>query len=106
MEHDQHVSDLTFYQEWTRKLWITKGKREDDITHALFGLQTETAELTDLFKKSWFTPKRADGPPDRERIKDECGDVLYYLARLADEFQVSLVDIVEHNISKLENRYE
>jgi NTP pyrophosphatase (non-canonical NTP hydrolase) len=46
------------------------------------------------------------GPPDRERIKDECGDVLYYLARLADEFQVSLVDIVEHNISKLENRYE
>jgi NTP pyrophosphatase (non-canonical NTP hydrolase) len=105
MEHDTYKSDLTYYQEWTRKVWIDHGK-DENITHALFGLQTETAELTDIHKKHRYTPKRAQVVDAyRDHIVEEIGDVLYYLARYADEQGITLTEVVDVNISKLEKRY-
>lgn len=80
------------------------GEWRGDITHALFGLQTETAELTDFYKKSWFTPNRHDLVTEGY-LKLEMGDVLYYLDRLAEFHDYSLEDIMEANITKLEERY-
>lgn len=96
-----------YTEEYTDRgaaLWLSTGKFDDDMTHALFGMQTETAEVTDLFKKSWFTPKRGT-TVDKERITDELGDILYYLTRIADLYQVTLDEIMEYNIKKLEKRY-
>ncbi len=91
------------YQEWGRQHW-TDREYVTNVTHALMGLQTETAELTDLFKKGWYTPDRA---PiwDAEDVKNELGDVLYYMMRLADEHDVTLDEIIEYNVIKLDRRY-
>lgn len=75
-----------------------------DKVHALFGLQTETAELTDFFKKSWFTPNRHT-LVGAGYLKEEMGDVLYYLDRLAEMHGYTLAEIMDFNIEKLEARY-
>ena len=93
------------YQERGAALWQLAPSFNENITHALFGLQTETAEVTDLFKKSWFTPARAKDF-DAEKITDELGDILYYLVRIADLYQIPLEEIMEYNIRKLEERYD
>ena len=41
---------------------------------------------------------------DLNDLKKELGDVMWYVAVLADHFSLSLDDIAEHNISKLADR--
>lgn len=42
----------------------------------------------------------------KEEIKQELGDVLWYVSELATEFGLSLDEIAEYNISKLQDRKE
>ena len=53
------------------------------IAHCLFGLETEIGELIDPFKKFWFYGGLKS--IDLVNVKEEIGDVLYYLAILMDE---------------------
>lgn len=92
------------YQEAGAKLWLTQDTTVENLTHALFGLATETGEVIDLFKKTWFTPDRIDNW-DKTRVQDELGDILYYICRIADQYSISLDDIMEANINKLKERY-
>lgn len=69
--------------------------------HALLGINTEQAELSDMIKKYIFYGK----PFDMVNLKEEIGDKLWYLAVLCDEFSLDLGDIMETNIAKLKKRY-
>ena len=68
------------YQVAGARTWTSQDRDTavENITHALFGLSTETGEVIDLFKKTWFTPDRIDNC-NKTRLTDELGDVLYYL---------------------------
>ena len=49
----------------------------------------------------------AFGQPTEEDIKDmskELGDVLWYVATMADHFGLSLKDIAQQNVDKLQDR--
>jgi len=46
----------------------------------------------------WFVPER------REKIIRELGDVLWYVAAMADELGLSLADVAAINIAKLRDR--
>jgi NTP pyrophosphatase (non-canonical NTP hydrolase) len=99
------------YRERGAALWLLPkhgctecdSERQLNMTHMLFGLQTETAELTDYFKKLWFTPKRSK--LDHNYIRDELGDILYYLDRMAEARGYHLWELMDANIEKLEKRY-
>lgn len=71
------------------------------LLHAFLGLETETAELQDVLKKHLFYGK----PIDRVNLKEEAGDILWYLAVLFDELEVSFEEVMETNINKLKARY-
>jgi NTP pyrophosphatase (non-canonical NTP hydrolase) len=71
------------------------------LVHAGMGLTTETAELVDALKKWAFYGK----PLDKVNIKEEVGDVFWYLAIVADECGFTFEEAMETNIKRLRKRY-
>ena len=69
--------------------------------HAFFGLLTETGELADGFKRAIFYGK----PLDTTNIKEEVGDVFWYLAILCDILGINFIDCMSANIEKLRKRF-
>lgn len=59
------------------------------------------AHLAELIKKEIYHSK----PYDRDVMKDELGDVLWYLTAMAEDHSLTLNEIAEHNVGKLMKRY-
>jgi len=71
------------------------------IENAVLGLNGEAGEVADVWKKYLFQGHELD----REKMIDEAGDVLWYLAEMAEGLGITLTDIARHNIDKLKRRY-
>lgn len=71
------------------------------VEHAVMGVVTEAGELIAAVKKSKIYGK----PLDCVNLVEEAGDVMWYLAILADELGVSFEEIWDKNIAKLRQRY-
>ena len=71
------------------------------LTEGVMGLAGEVGEFTELIKKWLFHSKTID----LNHAKKELGDVLWYVAMVADTMGWSLEEIMQTNIKKLENRY-
>ncbi len=71
------------------------------IIHAMMGLQTETAEITDALKKHMFYGKELDVT----NLKEEGGDVLWYLAILFDAVGTDFETEMKRVIAKLKVRF-
>ena len=74
---------------------------EKAISVWALGLCGESGETADHIKK-WIGHGH---DLDLEKIKKELGDVLWYLAKLADSLDIPLEDIAAGNIAKLTARY-
>lgn len=66
-----------------------------------FGLAGETGEVIDCLKKHLFHGH----PLDKEKLKIELGDVLWYVATIATTADIELGVVAEANIEKLRGRY-
>lgn len=73
----------------------------DKLVNGALGLAGEGGEVADLIKKHLFQGHELD----REKLVDELGDVLWYIAELAAGLGVTLDEIARHNIDKLWRRY-
>lgn len=71
------------------------------LIHALVGLCTEVGELQDQVKKHLFYGKQLD----LVNLKEESGDIFWYLALLCDILKVDPREILDTNIKKLQTRY-
>lgn len=74
---------------------------EGRLLHAAIGLSTESGELLDALKKRIFYGKDLD----LVNIKEELGDLLWYLLIALDAIDCSMVDCMKTNIAKLKERY-
>ena len=70
--------------------------------HGSIGLCTESAELLDAFKKELYGKNRPIRP---DNIKEECGDVFFYLFLVMSAMGIDLRAILQDNVIKLANRY-
>lgn len=68
------------------------------------GLSGEAGEILEKFKKIIRDQKGQIFPEDRENIKKELGDVLWYCASISDELGINLDDVAQANIDKLYDR--
>lgn len=80
---------------------ITVATKENMLMNGIMGAAGESGELTDLLKKQIFHGH----PFDREHYIKECGDVLYYLALIAESLDTTLEEIAIVNNKKLWERY-
>jgi NTP pyrophosphatase (non-canonical NTP hydrolase) len=71
------------------------------LLHAGIGLSTEAGEFLDTLKKHIFYGKELD----RVNLKEEMGDLFWYLAIACDELGVEFEPLMETNIAKLKARY-
>jgi len=71
------------------------------ILNGVMGLAGESGECIDLMKKHLFQGHELN----REKLKDELGDVLWYIAVCADGLGLEMEDIAKHNVDKLKKRY-
>ena len=71
------------------------------IVMATMGLSGEVGELNDMIKK-WIFHK---SDMDITHAKKELGDILLYVACMAESFGWSLDEIMSMNIDKLKARY-
>lgn len=65
------------------------------------GLAGEAGEVVDYIKK--VVGFKHD--LDREKLKEELGDCLWYISDLCTKFNISLDDTAKFNIQKLKKRY-
>lgn len=74
---------------------------DHDLQHALLGLISEVGELADALKKEHAYGKAID----RVNLREELGDVLWYLPLACRALGCDLGDIAQLNIAKLSKRY-
>lgn len=71
------------------------------LIHAMIGLCTESGEIQDMMKKHIFYGKEID----KVNLKEELGDLMWYMAIACDEAGISLEEVMQTNIDKLRARY-
>jgi NTP pyrophosphatase (non-canonical NTP hydrolase) len=71
------------------------------LLHAAMGMSTEAGELLDNLKKHFFYGK----PIDETNIKEEIGDMDWYISVACDVLQTTMQIIEVANIKKLAARY-
>lgn len=100
-------SDKDKYMKWEE--YIEKASRTDapldtkelhDI-HMVVGMSTEINEILDVFKKKLAYNK----PVDWVNVKEEIGDIMWYLANFCRTNNFNLQEILDVNIEKLKCRY-
>ena len=86
--------------------WLSIKERTSNVfqlrtLHSAMGICTEAGELMDALKKFIFYGKDLDVV----NIKEELGDLNWYVALMCNNLNISLEDIWETNIEKLAARY-
>jgi NTP pyrophosphatase (non-canonical NTP hydrolase) len=77
---------------------------ENGLLEKVLGLPGEAGEAADKFKKILRDKKGVISLSDREEIVKELGDVLWYVAMIAEYLEVPLSEVAGKNLDKLESR--
>ena len=89
--------DFETYKKWTRETAVYPKELEEE--YLMIGLANEVGEVLGKYKKQL----RGDGSKYKE-IRSELGDVCWYLARLFDMYDMTLVEVLHENYVKLNDR--
>lgn len=98
---------MTFdeYQSLAKRTARAKDK-PDEFYHLVLGLVGESGEIAEKVKKLVRDHDGDLGMLDTDDLQKELGDVLWYIALLAEFFDVKLDAIATANIDKLRSRME
>ena len=89
--------DFETYKISTRSTAVYPKDREEE--YLLIGLANEVGEVLGKYKKQ----VRGDGSKYKE-IRAELGDVMWYMARIFDMYDMSMIEVLHENYIKLEDR--
>lgn len=95
--------DFNEYQREANKTDQRPGDSEDALTFPLLGLATEVGALVNQYKK-----RVRDGEAHElftRRTSQELGDVLWYLANLAEKLGLELDEIAQENLNRTRQRW-
>jgi len=92
--------DFNLYQQETGKTSIIPKILEGKMYYISIGLAGEVGELLNKIKKVARDNKNID----KNDMKKELGDILWYLSQLAKELDLNLDEIAEYNLLKLQDR--
>ena len=99
------IEDFNTDQVESRKTWGHIAM-DHAMVYPTMGLVNEAGEVAGKVKKIFRDRDGQISEADRESLKQELGDVLWYLAQIATELDLSLQEIAEANLVKLFSRLE
>lgn len=76
------------------------------VIYPTLGLTNEAGEVAGKIKKIFRDKDGIISEADREALKGELGDVLWYISQVCTELDISLDEVAGHNIEKLYSRLE
>jgi NTP pyrophosphatase (non-canonical NTP hydrolase) len=89
------------YQKAVRRTINNDLSIKDQILNFSLGLSGEVGEVIDLIKKEFFQGHKRNN----DKLKDEIGDVFWYLVNLCNELGYDIETVLDMNIEKLNKRY-
>jgi NTP pyrophosphatase (non-canonical NTP hydrolase) len=102
------MSNTTPYQQFVNSIVKSGAEIVRQLTptqahllHMAVGVSGEAGELLDAVKKHCVYQKQID----LDNIKEEAGDILFYLTGLLNELDMSLEECINANTEKLSRRY-
>ncbi|HSH04322.1 MAG TPA: nucleoside triphosphate pyrophosphohydrolase family protein [Anaerolineae bacterium] len=99
------MNNLNNYQKQSRKTWQLV-HTDHPIVYPTLGLVNEAGELAGKVKKIFRDKDGHISDADRDALKHELGDVLWYLAQIATELDLTLDEIATANLTKLFDRLD
>jgi NTP pyrophosphatase (non-canonical NTP hydrolase) len=96
------------FEEYQKKSRVTAKypNADENYVYPTLGLAGEAGEVAEKIKKILRDKEGGVDDADREEIKKELGDVLWYLTQLATELKIPLEDVATGNLAKLYDRME
>jgi NTP pyrophosphatase (non-canonical NTP hydrolase) len=76
------------------------------VTYTALGLAGEAGEVADAVKKMIRDDDGSLSWERREKLHDELGDVLWYVAQLCDASGLTMEAVASRNIEKLKDRQQ
>ncbi|MBV6496950.1 MAG: hypothetical protein DYH05_04425 [Acidobacteria bacterium ACB1] len=80
-------------------------RRMSNVEYPTLGLAGEAGEVANIVKKIQRDHNGVLTDETRAKLKDELGDVLWYISACADELGLTLAEIADFNIQKLAKRH-
>jgi len=80
-------------------------RRMSNLEYPTLGLTGEAGEVANIVKKIQRDNGGVITDETRLKLKDELGDVLWYISACADELGLTLDQIAEYNVEKLAKRH-
>jgi NTP pyrophosphatase (non-canonical NTP hydrolase) len=80
-------------------------RRLSNLEYPTLGLAGEAGEVANIVKKIQRDNGGIINEEIRGKLKDELGDVLWYISACADELGLTLAEIAEFNLGKLAERH-
>ena len=96
------------FDEYQQKAMNTARSKDakDEFIHLVLGLVGESGEIAEKVKKLVRDNETDLTKLDIEDMKKELGDVLWYMAVLANYLGISFDDVAKTNIDKLASRQQ
>lgn len=93
--------ELNEYQRLAQRTSSDACLRYEKMNNGILGMAGEAGECVDLLKKHLYQGHVLDP----EKLLEEVGDVLWYVAETAAGLGKTLEEVAQHNIDKLKERY-
>jgi len=102
------MENLNRYRDFVRSLAKPGNAIAAELTpqdchrlHMAIGISGEAGELLDAVKKATIYRK----PLDIANVREECGDLLFYIVGILDSIDTELDSVIAENMAKLSTRY-
>ena len=91
------------YQRQSRSTWNLV-RTDHPIVYPTLGLTNEAGEVAGKVKKIFRDKDGTISDADRDALRSELGDVLWYLTQICPDLGITLQEVADENLRKLAAR--
>lgn len=101
---DMVVPVVCSYEEFVEASARETAKQWGTLYPAI-GLVAEAGEVLEIYQKALRKGRMELTKEEKDKLFDECGDVLWYLTRTLQTLDKDLIELMIYNQAKLEDRF-